>query len=173
MNLLFRLILVLFSGFMSKTRTSIMDVHSVWFRVLPNDLDTNLHMNNGRYLTIMDLGRTDALIRSGLVKAIISEKWMPVIAGVSMIFRRSLAPFERYRLETRLIGWDEKWVYMEQTFIRKNGDLAARGYVKATFLKKGNRVPSADIAAAANYTGVSPELSDELVAMFPNSQSLL
>jgi acyl-CoA thioesterase FadM len=150
-----------------------MDVHSVWFRVLPNDLDTNLHMNNGRYLTIMDLGRVDALLRSGLIKSVTREKWMPVIAGVSMIFRRSLSPFERYRLETRLIGWDEKWVYMEQTFIRKNGDLAARGYVKATFLKKGGRVPSADIAAAANYTGLSPALSEELVAMFPNSQSLL
>ena len=173
MNLIFRLIFVLVSGALSKTRTSITDVHSVWFRVLPNDLDTNLHMNNGRYLTIMDLGRVDALLRSGLVKTITREKWMPVIAGVSMIFRRSLAPFERYRLETRLIGWDEKWVYMEQTFIRQNGDLAARGYVKATFLKKGGRVPSAVIAAAANYSGASPELSAELVGMFPNSQSLL
>ena len=169
MNLLFRLILVLFSGFMSKTRTSIMDVHSVWFRVLPNDLDTNLHMNNGRYLTIMDLGRVDALIRSGLIKKVISEKWMPVIAGVSMIYRRSLSPFERYRLETHLIGWDEKWVYMEQVFIRQNDDVAVRGYVKATFLKKGLRVPNADIAVAANYSGNSPVLSDELLALFPKT----
>ena len=173
MNLIFRLVIVLISGLVSKTRTSITDVHTVWFTVLPNDLDTNLHMNNGRYLTIMDLGRVDALLRSGLFKTIAREKWMPVIAGVSMIFRRSLAPFERYRLETRLIGWDEKWVYMEQTFIRKNGDLAARGYVKATFLKKGQRVVSADIAAAANYNGASPALSAELVAMFPQSQSLV
>lgn len=169
MNLYFRLILVLISGFFSKTRTSIMDVHGLWFTVLPNDLDTNLHMNNGRYLTIMDLGRTDALLRSGLVKKVISEKWMPVIAGVSMIFRRSLAPFERYRLETRLIGWDDKWIYMEQTFVRKNGDVAARGFVKATFLKRGERVQSADIAAAANHHGASPELSAELQGFFPKS----
>jgi acyl-ACP thioesterase len=74
MNLYFRLILVLISGLLSKTRTSIMDVHSVWFRVLPNDLDTNLHMNNGRYLTIMDLGRTDAILRSGLFRSVIKKK---------------------------------------------------------------------------------------------------
>jgi acyl-CoA thioesterase FadM len=169
MNLYFRLILVLVSGLLSKTRTSIMDVHSVWFRVLPNDLDTNLHMNNGRYLTIMDLGRTDAILRSGLFRSVIKEKWMPVIAAVSMIYRRSLSPFERYRLETHLIGWDEKWVYMEQVFIRQNGDVAVRGFVKATFLKAGVRVASADIAAAANYTGASPVLSDELLALFPKS----
>jgi acyl-CoA thioesterase FadM len=168
-NLIFRLILILVSGILSKSRTSIMDVHTLWFRVLPNDLDTNVHMNNGRYLTIMDLGRTDALLRSGLIRKVVSEKWMPVIAAVSMIYRRSLAPFEKYRLETCLIGWDEKWVYMEQTFIRQNGDIAARGYVKATFLKKGERVPSADIAAAANYTGLSPRLSDELLALFPKT----
>ena len=169
MNLYFRLIMVLISSLISKTRTSIMDIHTLWFHVLPNDLDTNLHMNNGRYLTIMDLGRTDALLRSGLFKKVVSEKWMPVIAGVSMIYRRSLSPFEKYRLETRLIGWDEKWIYMEQTFMRQNGDAAVRGYVKATFLKKGNRVPSADIAAAANYNGPSPALSDELLALFPKT----
>jgi acyl-CoA thioesterase FadM len=169
MNLLFRMIAVLLSGFFSKTRTSIMDVHAVWFTVLPNDLDTNLHMNNGRYLTIMDLGRVDALIRSGLVKKIISEKWMPVIAGVSMIYRRSLAPFERYRLETHLLGWDEKWIYMEQTFIRKNGDVAARGYVKATFLQRGQRVATADIAVAANYSGASPDLNADILALFPKA----
>ena len=173
MNLYFRLIFVLISGICSKPRTSIMDIHRVWFRVLPNDLDTNLHMNNGRYLTIMDLGRTDALLRSGLVKSIIRQKWMPVIAAVSMIYRRSLSPFERYCLETRLIGWDDKWIYMEQTFLRKNGDFAARGYVKATFLKNGGRVPSADIAAAANYTGASPELSAELLALFPQTPTIL
>jgi acyl-CoA thioesterase FadM len=169
MNLYFRLILVLISGLLAKTRTSIMDVHGLWFRVLPNDLDTNLHMNNGRYLTIMDLGRTDAILRSGLFRPVIKEKWMPVIAGVSMIYRRSLSPFERYRLETHLIGWDDKWIYMEQVFMRKNGDIAVRGYVKATFLRKGTRVPSADIAVAANYSGASPDLSDELLALFPKS----
>ena len=25
------------------------------FRVMPGDLDVNLHMNNGRYLTLMDM----------------------------------------------------------------------------------------------------------------------
>ena len=168
MNLIFRLIFVLVSSAFSKKRTSIMDVHALWFFVLPNDLDTNLHMNNGRYLTIMDLGRMDALLRSGLIKKIISEKWMPVIAGVSMIYRRSLSPFERYRLETHLIGWDERWVYMEQSFFRKNGDVAARGYVKATFLKQGIRVATSDIAAATNFSGTSPALPPEILALFQN-----
>ena len=74
MNLYFRLILVLIAGLLSKTRTSIMEIHALWFTVLPNDLDTNLHMNNGRYLTIMDLGRTDALVRSEIGRASCRER---------------------------------------------------------------------------------------------------
>ena len=35
------------------------DASTVHFLVWPNDLDMNRHMNNGRYLTLMDLGRFD------------------------------------------------------------------------------------------------------------------
>jgi len=49
---------------------------SIWvgsrtpFRVLPNDLDVNRHMNNARYLAFCDLGRLDLMIRSGYWKEI-------------------------------------------------------------------------------------------------------
>ena len=32
-------------------------------RVLPNDLDLLWHMNNGRYLSLMDQGRVDLMVR--------------------------------------------------------------------------------------------------------------
>ena len=37
-------------------------------RVLPNDLDINFHVNNGRFLTLCDLNRMDLFIRTGLLK---------------------------------------------------------------------------------------------------------
>ena len=33
-------------------------------RVLPNDIDTNFHLNNGRYLNLMDYARTHMLART-------------------------------------------------------------------------------------------------------------
>jgi acyl-CoA thioesterase FadM len=36
------------------------------FRVLPNDIDINGHMNNGRYLTMLDLRIVEYFIRVGL-----------------------------------------------------------------------------------------------------------
>jgi acyl-CoA thioesterase FadM len=168
MNLVFRMILVFAAAFLG--RKAHMDaVHRLRFTVLPNDLDTNLHMNNGRYLTLMDLGRVDMMIRSGLIRAILREKWMPVIAGVSMIFRRSLNPFERYTLETRVLGWDDRWAYLEQTFINSKGELAARGFVKAAFLKEGKRLDMGDVVFAGGASGPSPALDDSLLALFPKS----
>ena len=38
-------------------------------RVWPTDLDVSLHMNNGRYLTLMDLGRLDLMLRTGVCTA--------------------------------------------------------------------------------------------------------
>ena len=39
------------------------------FLVWPNDLDVNVHMNNGRFLSIMDLGRFDLSFRTDLGRA--------------------------------------------------------------------------------------------------------
>jgi acyl-CoA thioesterase FadM len=174
MNLIFRMIWVFTAAWLKRGTERLEDTHAITLRVLPNDLDTNIHMNNGRYLTLMDIGRVDALIRTGMFQHIIREKWMPVIAGVSMIYRRSLAPFERYRLETRVLGWDERWFYMEQTFLNAKGELAARGFVKAAFLKNGQRVASDLIAkSAADATNsaamISPKLDPEMLALFPRA----
>jgi acyl-CoA thioesterase FadM len=168
MNLIFRMIAVFSAAFLGR-RAAMEAVHRLRFTVLPNDLDTNLHMNNGRYLTLMDLGRVDMMIRSGVIGAILREKWMPVIAGVSMIYRRSLSPFERFSLETRIIGWDERWAYIEQTFVTGKGELAARGYVKAAFLKDGARLPIETVVAHAGPGKVSPVLDADMLALFPKA----
>jgi len=63
------------------------------FHVWPNDLDVFMHMNNGAYLTIMDLARTDMMMRSGLVKKAAKRRWYPVVAAETIRFKRSLKLF--------------------------------------------------------------------------------
>ncbi|MCW9001246.1 MAG: acyl-CoA thioesterase, partial [Rhodospirillales bacterium] len=72
----------------------------VHFRVWPNDLDVNMHMNNGRYLTLMDLGRLDLIIRSGFLKVLMERKWAPVAGSAAIRFKRPLHPFERYTMRS-------------------------------------------------------------------------
>ena len=67
MNLWFRSLIVLFTVFFRRSLDPL-DESVLKFRVWPTDLDVNFHMNNGRYLTIMDLGRVDLMLRTGLGK---------------------------------------------------------------------------------------------------------
>ena len=162
MNLIFRLIWVLLAAF-RKPAVDILDETRIRLRVLPNDLDTNIHMNNGRYLTIMDLGRMDLTIRSGLWRAMRDNKWYPVVGSAKMTFRRPLDPFQAYELTTQVIGWDDKWIYMEQHFL-VGERVHARGVLKALFLKDGKKVPSTELAHALGHDEASPQIDSEIVA---------
>ena len=54
------------------------------FRVWPTDLDVFRHVNNGRYLSFMDLGRTDLIVRSGLWRAMRAHGWTPIASTILM-----------------------------------------------------------------------------------------
>jgi acyl-CoA thioesterase FadM len=134
MNLLFRLLRIILESFFRK-RLHPLSESVLHLRVLPNDLDLNFHMNNGRFLSIMDLGRLDLLIRTDLAKALLNHRWQPLVGAVNIRYKQSLMPFQKYRLHTKVIGWDDKWFYIEQRFERRNRTIAV-GLVKALF--RGN-----------------------------------
>jgi acyl-CoA thioesterase FadM len=127
------------------------DVSRVPMRVLPTDLDVLGHMNNGVYLSIMDLGRMDLMIREGLWAKLRAEKMYPVMVGETITFRRSLNPWERFILETRVIGVDDKAVFIEQRFV-VDGEIAARAVARARFLQTGG--PTVSIARLSELAGV-------------------
>lgn len=130
------------------------------FRVWPNDLDVNVHMNNGRFLSVMDLGRFDLSFRTGLGQLMWRRRWQALVGGVTIRYRRSLDPFERYDLSTRLLGWDTKWFFLEQRFLKGDGSLAAEAVVKALFRGKAGNVPVAEVLHAMGYEGPAPELPE-------------
>ncbi|MGH9562494.1 MAG: acyl-CoA thioesterase, partial [Terracidiphilus sp.] len=90
---------------------------SLAFTVWPTDVDVLIHMNNGRYLTLMDLGRADAVARSGIRKAMKSRDWYTVVASEAIRFKESLPLFERFELRTRIVGWDDRSFYVRQQFL--------------------------------------------------------
>lgn len=121
MNLWLRLIWLLASFSFRRRLIPPLDVSLLHFRVWPHDLDTSLHMNNGRYWTLMDLGRTDLMLRSGLWRAVLRHKWTPVVSAAKIRFRRELKLFTPFRLETRIMCWAESWLVMEHRMISDGG----------------------------------------------------
>jgi acyl-CoA thioesterase FadM len=148
MNLIFRMLwVILMSKFRERLKVgnfvSVLNLH-----VLPNDIDINFHMNNGRYLTICDLNRIDVFARSGLLKAMFKRNWIPVIAEHTMTYKKPLNIFERYEVKLEVLRWDEKFFYMLHTF--KVGDrIVAEGTSKGCVYARGKGVVSPADAIAA------------------------
>jgi acyl-CoA thioesterase FadM len=134
MNMIFRLLWIYLRA-QWRPRFGILEPYEVRLRVLPLDLDVCLHMNNGRYLSMMDLGRVDMLLRSGLWDAMRKAGFTATVAAETIRFRKSLLPFQWFTLETRLLGWDDKALFMQQRFLRRRRkdnaiEVAAEGIVR-------------------------------------------
>lgn len=162
MNLIFRVLAVLLRYWVSRRRLSPLDPSVLVFRVLPNDLDPNWHVNNGRYLTLMDLGRFDLTLHTGLMREILRRRWMPVLGAATITFQRPLKLFQRYTLTTRIVGWDAKWIYMEQTFDSR-GKRCATALVKGLIRGREGSVPTPEVMAAVGITLPSPALPPEVL----------
>lgn len=156
MNLFLRLIAILIAGFF-RPALKPLDESILTLRVWPTDLDMNAHMNNGRFLTVMDLGRVDLIARTPLGKTVLKSRWQPIVASAFIRYFRPLNPFQKYWLRTRVVGWDEKWFFVEQRFER-GGELIALGFVKGLFRGRRGNVPIADVLKAVGLTDPAPDL---------------
>lgn len=134
MNLYFRLFRIKFlRGFAVKL--GIWDTCKTPYRVWPTDLDVFGHMTNSRYLALMDLARMDLMYRSRAWGEFTSRGWFPVVAGQTISYFRSLQPWQRFEIHTRVLGLDDRWTYIEQRFVSK-GKVYALAIMRSRFLKK-------------------------------------
>jgi acyl-CoA thioesterase FadM len=124
------------------------------FRVWATDLDIFRHMNNGVYLSILDLGRMDLLSRSGIWAVFTAKRWYPVVVAETISFRKSLTLGQRFTVESKVLGFDAKSVYIQQRFVVA-GEVYAEAFVRGRFLKRGGGVVQIPEVLAA--LGALPE----------------
>jgi acyl-CoA thioesterase FadM len=137
----------------------VLDEDRLRMRVWPNDIDINLHMNNARYLNIMDYARTHLLARTRLLEHIIHSRWQPLVGAVWITYRRSLPLFSGFQLTSRLACWDERWFYIEQTFTGREG-LVAVGWVKGILRDAQGSVEPQKVIEGVAPGAVSPPVSE-------------
>jgi acyl-CoA thioesterase FadM len=125
--------------------------HICW----PWDLDPWGELNNGRTLTLYDLGRIPLAIRTGLARVLRAEGWGMTVAGASVRYRRRVRAFDRLTMESRLAGWDARFLYVTQSLWR--GDEAAgQVLIRAAITSAAGIVAPARMA---ERLGLAPESS--------------
>ncbi|MEM9710065.1 MAG: acyl-CoA thioesterase [Pseudomonadota bacterium] len=133
--------------------------HRAW----PWDTDMYGELNNGRILTLFELGRWSLAVEIGLLQAMRRRKAGFAVAGVSVRYRRRVPLGAKYRIETRPLGWDEKFFYLEQQMWM--GDVAANQVLlRSAFVTRNGTIAPPDFARELGHDGPSPALPDWVTA---------
>jgi len=158
MILFFRCIFTLFrSGFRSKIGP--LDPSTVRFTVLPHDCDLNMHLNAGRFISFMDIARVELLGRMRVLRKALKRGWRPIVGGGVVRYRRSVLPFEKFSIHSRVVGWDDKWFYIEHIVENAKGEVAAVGHFRTLLRKKGGNVAPHELVDLVGLPGIeSPAL---------------
>ncbi len=137
-------------------------VSRIRLTTLPTDLDILRHMNNGRYLSLVDLGRFDLLVRTGMIGAMRRHGWYAVVSAETVTFRKSLRLWQRFDVESRLIGHDDRAIFLEHRVVR-GGEIYARVVVRARMVKRsGGTLSHEELFATIGRPEGIPEVEDWL-----------
>jgi acyl-CoA thioesterase FadM len=124
------------------------------FYAHPWDMDHFMEMNNGRHLTLYDLGRFDLAVKTGLWRTLKEEKWGLVVAGSSVRFRKRIFAFQKVIMKTQLIGVDHRWFYIQQS-MEVNGEPCSTALFRTGVTEKGRTVLSDRVSKAMGHPDFS------------------
>ncbi|MCV2863200.1 acyl-CoA thioesterase [Defluviimonas sp. WL0075] len=127
--------------------------HICW----PWDLDPWVELNNGRTLTLFDLGRLPLAIRTGLIGVLATNGWGITVAGNTLRYRRRVRMFDRLEMHSRCIGWDARFFYMEQSMWRGD-DCTSHMLLRSAITSASGIVPPAQVLSAMGHGVDSPDL---------------
>jgi acyl-CoA thioesterase FadM len=141
----------------------LLDTHVSEHLCWPWDIDPWMELNNGRTLTLFDLGRVPLGIRTGLHKAVLKNRWGMAIAGNSTRYRKRVTAFQHVTMRTRCLGWDARFLYIDQT-MWQGDDCTSQMLARSAFTSKQGIVAPARVIAAMGQNPESPALPDWVMA---------
>ena len=135
-----------------------LDTHISHHLCWPQDIDPWMELNNGRTLTLYDLGRIPLGARTGLHKIACEKGWGMAVAGASVRYRKRVKMFNKIEMRTRLLGWDARFVYIDQTMWVR-GECTSQALIRSAItMGKRGIVPPAEMAVALGLPPQSPAL---------------
>lgn len=101
------------------------DESRLTFRCLPTDIDSNLHLNNARYMMLADIGRIDIFARAGLIGLARKHGWAPMMGGLQAVYVREVRLWKRFDVVSTVETWEDSQVIGRHRFVLEDGRTAA------------------------------------------------
>jgi acyl-CoA thioesterase FadM len=127
-------------------------VHVSHHRCWPWDLDPWVELNNGRTLTLYDLGRIPLVLRTGLGEVLRRHRWGIAVAGASVRYRRRVRAFQRFEMRSAFVGRDARFLYVQQAMFR-DGEALSGLLVRSAVTRAAGIVPTDEVVAALGAEG--------------------
>jgi acyl-CoA thioesterase FadM len=154
MNLFFRFLRVFVSAIFSRNRTGLLDVHTLRSAVWIGDQDPIGHMTNSRYSSLTDLAIMNYMGRTRAFGAFRKKGWVPIIQYESFVYWRSLRYPQKFEIQTRLVGWEGRYMCFHHQF-QSGGRVCAESRMIARLSGRQKAEVTAEMALEA--LGVSLE----------------
>lgn len=167
MSLWFRLLEKLEST-LNRTHIGPLDEAHVEMRAWPTDLDWTGHVGDERYLEMMKLGRHCLASRMGVLAEMQKRGITAHVAATEVQYLSELEVFECFEMVSRVVGWDDKWLFVEQRFLRCGGRPLAVGLVQLVFKQENETVPPEVVMSYSGQTLAPPPLPAEVDRMRRN-----
>lgn len=133
--------------------------HVSYHTCMPWDLDFWLELNNGRTLTLYDLGRIPLAGRIGLIAVLRKNRWGLTMAGASVRYRKRVRMFQRFEMRSTGVGRDARFIYVHQSMWRKGEAISSILYRTAVTDKNGI-VPTDLVAKELGDPDWKPQLPE-------------
>ncbi len=129
--------------------------HICW----PWDVDPWLELNNGRTLTLYDLGRLPMAHRAGIIHALRKNGWNMAVAGASVRYRRRVRMFHRITMKSTILGWDARFLYFQQSMWHK-GQATSSILCRMAMTDENGILAPVNVAPLLGWPETSPDLPD-------------
>ncbi len=135
------------------------EAHVHRFRVTPWDIDPFGDFNNGRIITLTDIGRIALAQRMGLIKVMRARRWGLAMAGSTPQYRKRVTVFQRCETRSRIVARDPRFIYIEHLLMAE-GAPAAHIMCRTVITAERRMVPTDEVVAALGDPGWNPEKPD-------------
>ncbi len=142
----------------NKPGLGMLDTHVSRHMCWPWDLDLWMELNNGRTLTLFDLGRLPLSQRIGMMAVLKQSKWGMTVAGVSVRYRKRIRVFETVEMRSRSVGWDDRFIYLDQSMWNRANECTTQGLFRMAITSSSGIVSPREVARQLGFEHPSPDL---------------